>query len=367
MIEKFFRNITGRKKRKLFAAWQVELTTRCPLLCRMCVRAERDDWHYQDMDFENFKRILPYMSDVETVVLEGWGESLLYKHLPDCIRLVKEQGPEVGFVTSAMGLTKDRVSEIVGAGLDFVGFSVAGTTSETHDAIRVNSSLPEVVHAIHLFGEEKLRRRLTRPKMHLVFLILKDNIREVPFAPSFARSMGIDEVALVNICHAINSWQEEQRIFTWGKEENPYEKYVRQAEMNASKLKIKLSRPSLRAADVVVCSEYPLRNLYIGADGAVSPCVYLYPPLSSPFKRIFQGRDYWVNRLSLGNIFEDPISAIWNSEGYVDFRSCFARREKKYKELYLSLLDGSRSTDNGGPSLPDPPEPCMTCHKMIGV
>ena len=210
-------------KTKRFSAWQVELTTRCPLQCKMCIRAESSDWRFQDMRLEDFKKILPYLKDVETVVLEGWGESLLHKDLAECIALVKEQGSSVGFVTSAKGLNKKRVSELVAAGLDFVGFSIAGTTSETHDAIRVNSRLPEVISAIRLFNEEKARLKLSRPRMHLVFLMLKQNIVDVPALPSFAREIGVDEVNLTNICHWMTAWQEEQGVFTWSGEESEYE------------------------------------------------------------------------------------------------------------------------------------------------
>jgi len=84
---------------KPFSAWQVELTTRCPLRCRMCIREEFKDWYGGDMNINDFKRLIPYLKDVETVILEGWGESLLHKNLIEAIRLVKEGGSEVGFVT----------------------------------------------------------------------------------------------------------------------------------------------------------------------------------------------------------------------------------------------------------------------------
>ena len=103
MIEKILKRFLRGKKGKPFSAWQIELTTRCPLRCKMCIRAESDDWQSRDMALENFKKILPYLKEVETVVLEGWGESLLHKDLPECIRLVKESGPQVGFVTGGMG------------------------------------------------------------------------------------------------------------------------------------------------------------------------------------------------------------------------------------------------------------------------
>ncbi len=124
MIEKIFGKFLRRRKRRPFSAWQIELTTRCPLQCKMCIRRESADWQYQDMALEDFRKLLPYLREVETVVLEGWGESLLHKDLSECIRLAKKEGPQVGFVTSGKGLTKDRVSELIEAGLDFVGFSI---------------------------------------------------------------------------------------------------------------------------------------------------------------------------------------------------------------------------------------------------
>ena len=356
-----------KSKRRPFSAWQIELTTRCPLRCKMCIRSENADWQYQDMPLEDFKKILPYLKDVETVVLEGWGESLLHKDLAQCIRLVKKEGSQVGFVTSGMGLTKNRVSELIEAGIDFVGFSIAGTTPETHDAIRVNSHLPDVFNAIRLFQEEKKRRGLLRPKMHLIFLMVKDNIHEVPSVPSFAEEAGIEEVILTNICHTINIWQETQRVFIWENGVNQYEEIVKQAEIDARKLNIRLKKPNLYAIDVPVCAENPFDSLYISAEGEVSPCVYLHPPLPSPFRRIFCEKEYLMDRVSFGNIFRDPFSAIWSCGNYEAFRNRFREREKKYRDLYFSLWDSPRLNNSQDSVLPDPPEPCKSCHKILGI
>jgi MoaA/NifB/PqqE/SkfB family radical SAM enzyme len=365
MIEKIFAKFL--RKRRPFSAWQIELTTRCPLRCKMCIRTESTDWQYQDMPLEDFKKLLPYLKDVETVVLEGWGESLLHKDLSQCIRLVKKEGSQVGFVTSGMGLTENRVADLIGAGLDFVGFSISGTTPETHDAIRVNSHLLEVFHAIRLFHEEKTRQGLFRPKMHLVFLMVKDNIFEVPSVPSFAHEAGIEEVVLTNICHTINVWQERQRIFVWESDKNPYEEILKQAGIKARELKIRLKKPSLSAIDVPVCEENPLGNLYISVEGEVSPCVYLYPPLPSPFKRIFCSKEYWVEKMSFGNIFRDPFPEIWDRENYEQFRNRFTEREKAFRELYFSLWDSPKMRNAQDNPLPEPPEPCKTCHKILGI
>jgi MoaA/NifB/PqqE/SkfB family radical SAM enzyme len=366
-LETFLRVFSKRDERRPFSAWQIELTTRCPLVCKMCIRRENDAWQNQDMPFDAFKKLLPYLNDVETVILEGWGESLLYPRLTECVQLIKREGPRVGFVSSGKGLKQRRVSELVAAGLDFVGFSIAGTTPETHASIRVNSHLSEISDGVRLFNEERIRQGTPGPKVHLVFLMLKDNIQEVLEVPIFAKEMGVEEVFLTNICHTINTWQEEQRVFVWDGKANPYDQMVTKVEDGARKLNVKLKRPSLSATDVPVCEENPLRNLYISAEGEVSPCVYLHPPLPSPFKRIFCGREHWIEKLSFGNVFQTPFSAIWSGAPYVDFRSRFVERDKQSRELFLSLLDGAKSTAPQQETFPDPPDPCKSCHKILGL
>src|SRR3990172_6497273 len=84
MIEKIFGKFLRTRKRRPFSAWQIELTTRCPLQCKMCIRREGADWQLQDMALEDFKKLLPSLREVESVVLEGWGESLLHKDLSEC-------------------------------------------------------------------------------------------------------------------------------------------------------------------------------------------------------------------------------------------------------------------------------------------
>ena len=363
MLEK----IPWRKKRKPFSAWQVELTTRCPLRCKMCIRSENNNWQFGDMPLEGFKKILPSLNQVETVILEGWGESLLHQDLTECIRLANQEGSHVGFVTSAKGLTKKRVAELIEAGLGFVGFSLAGITPEVHNAIRVNSDLLEIVEAIRLFNEEKARQKLTRPLMHIVFLMVKNNICEVPGLPSFARELGIEEVVLTNICHTINLWQEGQRVFMWESGKNEYEKVIAQAEARSKKMGINLKRPSLSAVDVAVCDENPLGNLYISVEGEVSSCVYLNPPLPSPFKRIFCSKEYRVERATFGNMFKDPFPVIWNDGDYEEFRTRFIKRRTAFRELCFSLWDSGQLRNSKEVSLPAPPEPCRTCHKIIGV
>lgn len=373
---KLFRTL--RAKTKPFSAWQIELTTRCPLKCKMCIREGIKDWHNSDMDTDNFKRLIPYLKGVETVVLEGWGESLLHKNLIEIIRGAKAAGPQVGFVTSGRVLNREYISDIISTGIDFIGFSLSGATPVTHDSIRINSDLKSLIRHIQTFNQIKRNKKIKNPKLHIVYLMLKDNISEIPALLKLAKDIGIEEVVLINLNHITNEWQEKQRVFRCIPLTHPsplrgegegegYEEILKEAEIKAKELKISLRRPSLSPIEVTVCEENPLRNLYISVDGEVSPCVYLYPPTSSLFKRIFCSKEYQLEKVSFGNIFKEPFHTIWNSRGYVEFRNYFIRRKGKVEEMYSYLWDMERLNRFEMEPLPDPPEQCRICHKILGV
>ena len=159
------------------------------------------------MPLEKFQKLAPYFKNVEAVVLEGWGESLLHPHLIDCIRLVKQEGSQVGFVTSGKTLNEAYITELVKAGPDFIGFSLSGASPQTHDAIRVNSNLEELSRHIHFFQETKARLGKSDPKFHIVYLLLRSNIHELPLLLRLAKDLKIDEVILIHIALVSNAWQ----------------------------------------------------------------------------------------------------------------------------------------------------------------
>ena len=366
MKKGFWKNFFQGSGGKRFAAWQVELTSRCPLRCRMCNRIEYEEFSRRDMLLEDFKRLLPYFHDVEAVVLEGWGESLLNKNLIECIRLAKREGPRVGFVTSGKGLNEAYIAELLQVGVDFMGFSLAGATPQTHNAIRVNSDLHDLLQNIRIFQERKSREKLTHPRLHIVYLLLQENIREVPALISLARDLEIGEVVLINLIHVTNSWQDEQKVFA-EKGREGYENILKETEKKARAGKIKLRVPSLYYREGAVCAEDPLHNLYISVEGELSPCVYLNPPLPSPFKRIFHGVEFQTAKVIFGNILHEPFDRIWTNPEYQEFRGCFAGRVKKFEELYASLWDGDKRRGTDWQTFPDPPVPCQTCYKIEGA
>jgi MoaA/NifB/PqqE/SkfB family radical SAM enzyme len=321
------------------------------------------------MPIDNFRKLSPYFEKVKNVVLEGWGEPLLYNDLPEAVRIVKEAGAQAGFVTSGWGLDRTRIAHLIEAGLDFIGFSLAGATPATHQAIRIHSDFPTVIQAIQDVNRIKADRKLERPNLHIVFLMLRDNFSEIPLLLDLAKEVGIRVIVLINLAQVTNAWQNNQKVFTCNPEEEDL--LFREAEIKAKELEIILKKPGLSPEIIDVCEEDPLRNLYISVDGQVAPCVFLYPPAPSPITRIFCGREQAIEKVSFGNIFNEPLEQIWNNPVYAAFREKLNRRKKKFAERYsltaARTLDTKSLQKSGETALPDFPEPCRTCHRMLGL
>jgi MoaA/NifB/PqqE/SkfB family radical SAM enzyme len=381
MRHSLIRNLFSPLRQRSFLSWQIEITTRCPLSCSMCIRQGLPEWQHADMGLSDFRKLVPYFSDVETIILQGWGEPLLHRHLIPLIRTAKgdlgnngaqpgksaARSPAVGFVTSGKGLDSQYSSELIDAGLDFIGFSFAGSSAATHEAIRKNSDFPELVTAVHDFNELKQRKGRSQLRTHIVYLMVRDNLHEIPNLPRLARDIGIREIFLINLIHVTTSWQDSQKVFSCD-EHADIPDILREAEERARELGVHLRRPALRPRETPLCDENPLRNLYISVTGDVSPCVYLFPPTTSPFQRIFCGQEHELERVSFGNIFQNDFSRIWNSRGYREFRGQIGSRVQRARtRLFPFMLFFGRTERSTDSLMPEPPAPCRTCHKMLGV
>jgi MoaA/NifB/PqqE/SkfB family radical SAM enzyme len=200
--------------------------------------------------------------------------------------------------------------------------------------------------------------------MHIVFLMVKDNLRDLPALPRLARDLGIGEIVLTNLVHVTTGWQDEQKVFTCDGPGDALDA-VDDAVESGRALGVQVRRPSLSPRAVAVCEEDPLHTLYVSPHGEVSPCVYLHPPTGSRFTRIFCGKTKRVLRVSFGNVLREPIREIWEREGYAAFRKQLADRTGARGPLAALFQAGGAAP--GRPVRPEPPVPCRTCHKMLGL
>ena len=95
----------------------VELTTRCNLHCKMCVKnMDGSCIPEEDMPLAVFDHLLPALTYADNLILNGIGEPLLYPNLLKIIRSTRLRLPaaaSIGFQSNGVLLNKEFSQELI--------------------------------------------------------------------------------------------------------------------------------------------------------------------------------------------------------------------------------------------------------------
>ena len=172
----------------------VEVTTRCNLACGMCVK-QSDSGRIPEgtMAPQIFAALAPAFPQLEALVLNGIGESLLHPGLEDFIaqarRLLPERGT-VGFQSNGMLLTESRARSIVDAGLDRICLSLDSVSEESFRAIRGGGEMQGVAAALANLCSAAARRPGRPLQIGIEFVLMRDNLADLPDAIRWAGRAG---------------------------------------------------------------------------------------------------------------------------------------------------------------------------------
>ncbi|MFA6352496.1 MAG: radical SAM protein, partial [Bacteroidales bacterium] len=152
-----FRHTESREHSLRYLFW--ECTLRCNLSCRHCGSDCLKDSSIKDMPAEDFLRVTADIAQVYTpgditVVLTG-GEPLMRKDLEMIGLKLRQQGFRWGLVTNGFSLTKERLNQLLNAGLGAITISLDGLEAE-HNWLRGHpDSHRRALEAIRMASAEK--------------------------------------------------------------------------------------------------------------------------------------------------------------------------------------------------------------------
>ena len=256
------------------------------------------------LSLERFGALLRQLPMLRHIKLQGMGEPLLNRGLPEML----EQGEARGIamtITSNGSVYTEQIAERLSALRDTtITVSVDGATAETFEAIRVKGNFELVTANV----ADLVRRREGRawPRIELRAVATSRNVHEMPDLARLAQSLGVDQLTITCL------------LTDWGK-----------GEMAAAIAAINIARDNARAeefigAAVKVAAEiglplavergqrfspsyrcyWPWYKTYIAANGDVVPCCEIAD--SSVVK--------------MGNVFEERFADIWNNDRYRELR-----------------------------------------------
>lgn len=303
IIEKELEKIRDRKPH----IFNIETTNYCNMKCVMCPRTiymtRKNIWISDEM-FENLlDKITPYKKeDIENfwkwvennyeysseevsengfyfsvisrcLVLHGYGEPFLDKYLIKRLELCKKKNIPTYFSCTPATMTIDKAVAAMEAGLSVLKFSIDALEDESIKKIRgkkanYTESIQKILKLIEI-KKEKNFKTLFVPCMIALGNSEKDKEMQKKFLDFWA-----DKGVFAYIKSQDNRWLFEQDTSLENKSH-----YAKQ-----------------------YC-EFPWTSLTVMADGNVVPCTQISN-----------------NEIVLGNVNENTIEEIWNSEKYREFR-----------------------------------------------
>ena len=304
----------------------IEVTNRCNLLCVTCPRTFFTREPLKTLTFQEFTHIAAQFPEMSRCVLHGIGEPLLNRALPDMIAYLKERKVEVLFNSNGALLTPAWQEALVHSGLDEYRCSIDGAQPDTYARIRGVDLFDKVVEGLGGLVQTKARLGSDTPRISIWCVATRETLAELPDLVRIAARLGVPEVYLQRMTFFS---QEPDEQYGMARQETAIfdsalaqqEEVIAQCEAISEELGVHFRASGARGARDSLAAQRPAEQApwraclrpwttaYVTANGNCLPCCI------SPFAT----NDY--ESLILGNLFEQPLSEIWNNARYQEFRT----------------------------------------------
>ncbi len=321
---------------------QVEVTSACNAACTYCPRtAYKGSWADRHLPMQTFRKLESALPKTRHLHLQGWGEPFLHPDFFEMVVIGKEAGCTVGTTTNGMLLHRETIERVVESGMDIIAFSLAGTGGE-NDRIRRGTRLAKVLEAMRALKEEKVRRGVETPAIHVAYMLFRSGIGNLRNLPRLLEGRGVTDVVISFLDFIPDEeLQSEAMAPTTEAEYEELRLRLEEVREEGRHHHLRVHHPLQAGGEREDgCSENVQGAVCIASDGSVSPCVYTNLQVRG-VQNVTQGEKREYERMVFGNIQERPLGAIWRDKTYSAFRNSFHK-----KTLFPS---------------------CMGCPKLRGV
>jgi MoaA/NifB/PqqE/SkfB family radical SAM enzyme len=321
---------------------QLEVTSRCNAACTYCPRTTAGArWQSRDLPLELLDELLPALARTPYVHLQGWGEPLLHPDLLLMVERLGAAGIRVGTTSNGILLDRPTARALVGAGVEVIALSAAGTDCAGNDPVRRGTNLEQIVAAARLLREARGTRE--KPRIHLAYMLLRSGLPSIEQLPDLVGRAGVDEVVVSSLSFLSRPEHRAEAVLAESRKElatlrERLAAVQTEVEQRGARIHWHLFSPLAGAGD---CPENVQRAVVIGAGGEVHPCVLTGVPVTGELATLGWTDTGSVQLVSHGHLGERSLGEIRR-----------ARSSRTFRERLLTT---------------DPPSPCRRCIKRWGV
>jgi MoaA/NifB/PqqE/SkfB family radical SAM enzyme len=250
-------------------------------------------------------------------------------------------------------LDQANLAKLLDTPIDILAVSIAGTTAATSDRWRMGNDFTRLGEALQELKCIRRERKAKGPRVHIAYMLLASNWREVEALPVLAHDWDVSEVVVNNLSFIADAMVEKESLFERPDLWRPVLRTLKNAKRHAAALGIDLYyyRPDKQEPHPC-CTENVLHSCFVSYRGDVSPCVLTNFSVqeAAVSTHLFRGRVFPVERFVFGNLRDQSLGEIWDSGRARAFRAAFEWRVRQ---------------PNSGHN--DVPEPCRHCYKLFEV
>ena len=315
------------------------ITYRCNLRCKMCGQwglkgsshAYPSEELIKQLSINDIKKLLDDVAEFRPAITLFGGEPLIYRELPEVIRLIKERKMRCNILTNGV-LLEEKAESIMDAGIDEIIFSLDGPR-EIHDEIRGTAgTYDRAIAGFQKIARLKKERGTNRPLINISSTIFEVNYSRLDEIVRSAEDMFASSITFHHLIFLSKEiYSRHDRIFQdqFSCSSHDWAGFVRENTPNILPEKLIQMLKKLRSlkTDVDV-SVYPnltdpeIKRYYSSFDflpdsyknRCISPWMvaYIFPDGTV---RPCQSLNY-----TIGSIKENSFKKLWNSERALNFR-----------------------------------------------
>ena len=307
---------------------QIEPVGQCNLRCTMCAIQFRQDGPpfgpLAFMEYGTFTRLVDQLAATQALHLQGLGEPMMHPRFFEMVSYAADRGMRVSTNSNVTLLNAKRAERCVTSGLDCLHASIDGATAETYERIRIRGHFDRVERNIELLLDARARHGSATPRLRIVMVIMRQNLRELPDMVRLAGRWSAEGLFVQHLSHdfgestlpehyrPMRDFVEEQTLLL----EDPglVERYFAAARQVAQDLGVDLRLPRVRPRPHPPgtpgrerCS-WPWTGGYISYQGLAMPCCMVSTP----------------DRVNFGNMAERGVRDVWESAEFQEFRDRLA-------------------------------------------
>jgi MoaA/NifB/PqqE/SkfB family radical SAM enzyme len=349
---------------------QLESAVACNLRCLMCPWREitKNAENRGLMSQEIWESIRPHLSEIKSIDFTGGGEPLLQPNLPRWIAEASAAGCETGFLSNGLLLKKEKLRQILEAGIDWICISIDGADAGMYEAIRIGSNFGRVCQNVANIAE---LRSGNRPRTMINFVLMDINFHQIEDIVRLTAQLGVDQLNFKQ-CDVIRGESGKGHGLFGGRETKDIrrlKKSLGKARHLAKKLNIATTAFAFTPEERPVCEQDPRDSLFIRYDGLAAPCINL--AIGGP--TTFLGKDALMPNVQYGRLPDTDLMALWQSETCEIYRRQFESRVKTHDEAIVRRIlstSGSnrlKAMQEAKDAMPEPPQGCNVCHYLYDI